>query len=295
MKGFPHIHTFITVLLLGGTMMLLPSVCDAQEIEPNPTHYYEHKLIHIRQPMPIPHVRENDVVWETCIWRTISLREKFNQYFYYPLERDGAQGRKNFAYMVWDAVVADQIPIYEDDEFKIPIDNADFVYRYTKADTIILEIVDDDENYEYKTVLVPKEFNSEEMLQIKLKEAWYLDKQTTGQYVRILGFALTQDLYKDVDGDRDFIGTATLFWVPMLSDRVRRLFATKEAYYEDNIAQLPTWEEVFHDRRFDSYVTRESNRFNRTIDSYVTGEDAIREAERIENHLLEISLDQWEW
>ena len=86
---------------------------------------------------------------------------------------------------------------------KIPLDNSMFVDQFTKADTIILEIVDDDENYEYKTVLVPKEFNSDEMLQIRLKESWYIDKQVTEQGVRILGLCLTKELFKEHDGDLD--------------------------------------------------------------------------------------------
>lgn len=247
--------------------------------------------------MPLTHVRENDVVWETCIWRTINLREKFNQFFYFPIERKGAHGRQNFAYMLWDAMARGDIPIYADDEFKIPIDNFAFVERYTRADTMYLEVIDeeDEESFEYQTVLIPKDFSSEDVLQVKLKEAWYIEKQETGQYVRILGLALAQDMYKEVDGDREFQGTINLFWIPMLSPQVRTLFARKEAYYEDNIAHLPTWLSIFTERMFDTYVTRVSNTFNRSIIDYLTGEDAILESERIEDHLLDISMDQWEW
>lgn len=281
----------LTLLLFIGLSTLVYS----QEIDADPGHFYPHKLIKEQQATPLPYIRENDVVWEAYIWRTINLREKFNQYFYYPLEAAGAQGRKNFAYIIWDAVVQGTLPIYEDDEFKIPIDNENFVYQYTKADTVILEIEDEDENYEYKTVLVPKEFNSEDILQIRLKESWYLEKQTTGQYVRILGLALTRDLYKEINGDRDFIGTAVLFWIPMQSAVMRQLLSTHEAYYEDNIAHLPSWEHIFTSRMFSTYITRESNRFNRSISDYLTSEDAIMESERIEEKLLEIGMDQWEW
>lgn len=257
--------------------------------------FYEKQLLPQREVMPYHPLREIDVVWETHIWRTIDLREKFNQYFYFPIEPKGSQGRRNFAYTVWDAIVANEIPIYEDDEFKIPIDNDEFVFRYTKADTIILEIEDDEENYEYKTVLVPKEFNSEDILQLRLKESWYLEKQTTGQYVRILGFTMVRNLYKEVGLDRDFIGSVELFWIPMQDPRVRKLLVTNEAYYADNIANLPTWDEIFLSRRFDSYIIRESNVFNRSVSSYLTGIDAIIESERIEQMLFEIGSDQWEY
>lgn len=257
--------------------------------------FYDRQWVHEREALPRPFQRETDVVWEETVWRTIDMREKFNHFFYYPTERKGLNGRRNFAYMIWDAVVNNEITIYEDDELKIPLDNELYVERFTKADTIILEIVDDDENYEYKTVLVPKEFNSEEMLQLRLKEAWYIDKQVTEQNVCVLSFCLTKDLYKEHDGDLDFIGTIELFWVPMLSPAVRQLMARNEAYIEENLAHQPSWENIFITRMFNSFITRQSNVYNRSIFDYLTGTDAIWESERIETRLMEISQDMWEY
>lgn len=258
-------------------------------------HYYERHTAQEREAIDLPFLRESDVVWEQIVWRTIDIREKFNHYFYFPIEHQGMEGRRNFAYVVWDAVVSGDIPIYEDDELKVPLDNAMFVNRITKPDTLILEIVDDDENYEYKTVLVPKEFNSEEMLQVRMKEAWYIDKQVTEQNVRILSLCLTKEYYKEHDDDIDYIGTIELFWVPMLSPQVRRLLARNEATWEKNVAHQPSWETVFITRMFNSYITRISNRFNRSILDYLTGPEAIWESERIECELLDISQDMWEY
>lgn len=267
----------------------------AQTIETELPHFYKRHTASEREAYVFPFLRESDVVWEQMVWRTIDFREKFNQFFYFPTERKGVEGRRNFAYVIWDAVVAGDIPIYEDDEMKIPLDNSMFVDQFTKADTIILEIVDDDENYEYKTVLVPKEFNSDEMLQIRLKESWYIDKQVTEQGVRILGLCLTKELFKEHDGDLDYIGTAEMFWVPMQSPQVRRLMVRNEATWQQNIADQPSWEYIFINRMFNSYVTRISNRFNRSILDYLTGTEAIWESERIESELLDISQDMWEY
>ena len=284
-----YIVLFLGILVAGGPMV-------AQEGQDVYGNYYTRKsLIEGQDAEELQFVRENDVVWEYRIWRTIDLREKFNQLFYYPLEPEGSMGRKNLAYVLWEAVKNNEIQIYEDDEFKIPIENDYFVEKYTRADTIILEIIDENEEYEYETILVPKEFTSEEIYQYRLKEAWYISKQITEQEVRILGLTMVKDLFKERDGERDYIGTVELFWVPMLSRNVRNLFARHEAYFEDNIANLPSWLAIFKQRRFHSFITRESNRYNRTIGSYLTGIDAIMAAEDIENKLLDMSLDMWDY
>ena len=275
--------------------VLSPALLQSQTVEEGIGHFYERHTAREREAIEMPFLRESDVVWEQTVWRTIDLREKFNHFFYYPIEQRGVEGRRNFAYVIWDAVVNDEIPIFADDELKIPLDNAFFVQQFTKADTIILEIVDDDENYEYKTVLVPKEFKSEEMLQLRMKEVWYVDKQVTEQNVRILTFCLTKEHYKEHDGDLDYMGTIEMFWVPMLSPAVRQLLVRNEAIWQDNIADQPSWEFVFINRMFNSYITRVSNVFNRSIMDYLTGTDAIWESERLESELLNISQDMWEY
>ena len=288
-------HLCKTTILLTAMLMAASGLL-AQEGQDVYGNYYTRKtLIEGQQAEELQFVRESDVVWEYRIWRTIDLREKFNQLFYFPVEPEGSMGRKNLAYVLWDAVKNNEITIYEDDEFKIPIENDVFVERYTRADTIVLEIIDENEEYEYETILVPKEFNSEEIYQYRLKEAWFISKQITEQEVRILGMTMVKDLFKERDGEKEYIGTVELFWIPMMSRSVRNVLARHEAYVEDNIANLPSWLSIFKQRKFNSFITRESNRFNRTIGSYLTGIDAIMEAEDIENKLLDMSIDMWEY
>ncbi|MCR4812680.1 MAG: gliding motility protein GldN [Bacteroidales bacterium] len=290
MKSFCRIPLFLAVMIMTASSLY------AQEGQDVYGNYYTRKtLIEGQEAEELQHVRESDVVWEYRIWRTIDLREKFNQLFYFPVEPEGSMGRKNLAYVLWDAVKNNEITIYEDDEFKIPIENDVFVERYTRADTIVLEIIDENEEYEYETILVPKEFNSEEIYQYRLKEAWFISKQITEQEVRILGMTMVKDLFKERDGEKEYIGTVELFWIPMLSRRVRNVLVRHEAYVEDNIANLPSWLQIFKQRKFNSFITRESNRFNRTIGSYLTGIDAIMEAEDIENKLLDMSIDMWDY
>ncbi len=262
-----------------------------------PGEYYKRHLLKGQQAIRLPYVRGNDVIWSDDIWRVIDVRELDNQFFYYPVEPEGIDTRKNLAYVLWDAIVANEIEVYEDDELLIPKECQEIVDYFTRADTLTLEVIndEDEESYEYRTVFVPREFLSDEIFRYRLREKWYIDKQTNRQSVRIVGLAPVQEQYKDRDGEREYRGSITLFWIPMLSPRVRHLMATHEAYFEPNLASEPPWEEIFTVRMFSSYITRESNVKNRPIDSYLTGIDAIIESERIENKLMEINHDMWEY
>ncbi len=274
---------------------LTVGISRAQTIDHKLGDYYNREAGGSARAQAFPFVRQSDIVWGTYIWRTIDLRERYNQFFFYPTQPEGVNGRRNLAYVLWDALKSGELPIYEDDELKIPLDNEAFLVRYMKSDTVQLEIIDDDDNYEYTTYIKAKSFYSEDVLQYRLKEAWYIDRQTTGQYCRILALALVQDEYKEVDGEDLFAGSIVLFWVPMQSLTVRNLLTRNEAYYEDNISNLPSWDQIFLTHNYTSFITRESNRFNRTISDYATGVDALIEAERIEDKLLDISSDMWEY
>ena len=267
-----------------------------EESAGNFNDYYKREELKGRRSPTMPYVREDNVAWETAIWRTIDFREKFNQFFYYPTDRKDPRGRINLAYMLWDGIAAGTLPIFEDSDLSIPMDNERFVYRFTKSDTTYLDIIDENEDYHYQAIVIPHEFSSEDIYKLRLKEVWYIDKQDTRQKVQILCFALAINMYReDNEGDRDYLGTADLFWVPMLSSQVRSMLCNHETYQEGSIAHLPTWDQIFDTRMFDSFVTRESNRFNRTISEYVTGIDAILESQRIEDRVFEMESDMWEY
>lgn len=291
MKTTPQVRLlFLFALAVASGMS-----CYAQVIKTG-DDYYERTMAWEQAPQPMQYVRESDVVWDKLIWCTLDVREKENQYFYYPVAKEGIRGRKNLAYVLWDAIVAGEIPIYEDDEFKIPIDNELFVQRCTKPDTVRLDIEDEyGDVVSYESAIVPREFSSEEIFQYGLKELYYIEKERTDMYMVKIGLAPMQDQFKKFGGEMEYAGTVKLFWVPMLSEQVRRLFARKESYCENNMVHMPTWEYCFRANMFTTFITRESNRFNRSISDYLTGEDAMLEAERIEMAIMDLSSDMWEY
>lgn len=249
--------------------------------------------------MPFPHLRESDIVWSTMIWKTIDLNELFNQFFYYPTENPDPSGKKSLAYILWDAIVAGEIPIYEDDQLKIPIDNDQFVRSYTKADTIVLEIgYDEDDNEEYQTIIRPKEFDAYEIYQYSIREAWFVGRQETRQESRRLSLApLKQSYHKFANTEEEiYLGRLPIFWVPMQNPAVRQLLARYTAYINDNnLVGQPSWDWIFLYQRYNAFITRESNIYSRAINSYLTGEDAIDESDLIEEKLYDIENDLWDY
>lgn len=280
--------------------LLLPVVSFGQTLDAlNPNMIHTEEIVAQRMPIPYPYIRESDVVWATSIWKTIDLNEEFNQYIYYPLDQDDRSGKKSLAYVIWEAMEREEIPIYEDDELKIPLDNQLFLERYTKADTVLLEIgYDEDDNELYQTVIVPKHFDGAEIYQYAIRETWYIGKQETEQNSRRIALAPTKDIYITLKSTQEdiYMGHAPLFWIPMQHPSVRRVLAQHDAYIDANsMINQPSWDYIFVYQYYSAYITRESNRYNRTISSYVTGQDAILEAARIEAKLHAIGDDMWEY
>ncbi len=288
----PHLRKILTAIIL---TLVISSGVNAQYVETQPGDYYERTMTWEQKPLKYTYVRENDVYWEKLIWRTIDVREKENQYIYFPNVPEGIRGRKNLAYVIWDAINAGEIELFEDDEMKIPLDAQKVIDRATRSDTVQMAVYDDYGEAEYTTVFVPHEFTSDDIYQYAIKEAVYLDRARSGMQVMKLGLAPMEERYKVIDGETEYMGTVTLFWIPMLSWQVRELFARKEAYTQENLTDLPNWEYAFNSFMYSSFITREDNVYNRAIHDYLTGEDALIESQRIEEEIMNISIDMWEY
>lgn len=282
-------------IVLFASLLALSFAVKAQYVEPQPGDYYERTMTWEQKPQDLGYVREADVYWGKLLWRTIDVREKENQYFYFPNNPEGIRGRKNLAYVIWDAINAGEIEIFEDDEMKIPLDAQVVIDRANRSDTVQMEVYDDYGEADYTTVFVPHQFTSDDIYQYAVKEAVYLDRARSGIQVRKLGLAPMEEKYKDIDGETEYMGTKILFWIPMLSWNVRVLFAKKEAYCRENLVHLPNWEYAFNSFMYTSFITREDNVYNRAIHEFLTGIDALLESERIEEEIMNISLDMWEY
>ncbi len=279
---------------------ILISLCtNAQDLSHTPNGFYSEELIVGQQFVPYAFLRESDIVWSTMLWKTIDLNENFNQYMYFPIDENDRSGKKSLAYVIWGAVAANEIPIYEDDELKIPVDNLLFVEKYTKADTIQLEIgYDDDDNELYETIIQPNDFDGAEIFRYAIREVWFIGKQDTRQDSRRMALAPLKEVKVKFGDTEELInlGIQPLFWVPMQNPIVRTLFVRNNSYFdEQNAVGQPTWDNIFISQLYSAYITKESNKYGRSISKYITGEDAILESEAIEERVFNIGEDMWEY
>lgn len=272
----------------------IATLCHAQ----GANDFYPTGLESQQKAIPYPFLRESDVVWSTTLWKTIDLNEAFNQYFFFPIERDDLTGRKSLAFILWEALEKGELPIFEDDELKVPLEAEVFIRRFTKADTITLEIgYDEDDNEMYQTYIRPHDFESYEVRKYSIREVWFIGKQDTRQDSRRIALAPVKEIYKSLASGADvYMGRAPIFWVPMQNPAVRNLLASHSSCFDgNNEVGQPSWDYVFVNQLYNAYTTRESNKYNRRISDYLTGKDALLEAEAIEERVHEIGDDMWEY
>ena len=289
----------LMMLALGGMTVNAQNILDPED-ENNLSNFYTRKITMSKKAIPYPALRESDVLWETCIWRTIDFREKFNQFFYFPKGEDSLnnnQGRINLAYLIYRSAANGEFEIFEDDELKIPVDWENMYKKLNKADSTTTDPVYDeygeriDEGHDTVNY---KSFTSDDYYKIHLKEFWYIDSKDTRMKVRIVALALVDENCKEIDGDMECNPTIR-FWIPMNDMRVRNIFARTNAYdlYNNNAER--SYDEIFITRYFDSFVTRETNTHNRAVHDYLTGEDALLESQSIEERIFDIESDMWEY
>lgn len=282
-------------VVAAATNLMAQSAIDADD-EHNFNHFYNQTLTSERRAMPYPFLRENDVVWKHCVWRTIDFREYFNQFFYYPTDQSkNTQDRINLTNCIMNALQNGDIEVFEDDDLKVPKDYEALAAQLNRSYTYHIPEYDEyGDELEGRDTILTEEFKPEDVFTARLKEYWYIDKQDTRQKVRITGLTLVYNYCRERDGERS-CEPVEMFWVPMDDMRVRNVLVKANAYDKANAASLRTYDEVFVTRYFDSFIYRETNTWNRTIASYLTGTDAILESQRIEDMVFDIESDMWEY
>jgi gliding motility associated protien GldN len=154
---------------------------------------------------------------------------------------------------------------------------------FTGAESIISEEVQE------KEIIL-----SEHIVQYRLKEDWFFDKERSVLDVRILGIA---PVIYELGASSTIVGAKEggkfkeCFW--LYFPHCRFVFNNYFVYNDANDAQWMSFDDVFWKRRFSSVMYKESNVYDRKVESYRAGEDALMEAEKIKEEIRTIEHDVW--
>ncbi len=254
---------------------------------------YKRTDISKKKPMPLPYVREADVMWSKKIWRIIDLREKMNQVLYFPTVE--AEGRNNLINLLLKGIEDGLLTAYDartDDEFKVPM-TFEQVKEMMGATTRTRRVRDIDTG-EFKDQVIAGEIRAEEIMQFMIKEEWFFDKQNSTMNTRIIGICPIREYYRDEDINKENAQRSQVFWIYFPESR--DLLASNAVMNPDNTAQNMSFDDLFIKRKFNSYVVKESNVYNnRAISQYLSGRDAMLESKRIEQEIFNYEQDLWEY
>lgn len=127
---------------------------------------------------------------------------------------------------------------------------------------------------------------SEHIVQYRLKEDWFFDKERSKLDYRILGICpIIYEAAKEGGKYKE------LFWLYFPDCRL--VFNNYFSYNEKNDAQWMSFDDLFWKRRFNAVMYKESNVYDRNLDTYTTGIDALREAEKLKEEIRTIEHDVW--
>ncbi len=129
---------------------------------------------------------------------------------------------------------------------------------------------------------------SKDIIQYRMKEDWFFDKERSVLDVRII--AIAPVVYaKDDQGQ--ITGMKELFW--LYFPHCRFVLNNYFVYNESNDAQWMSFDDLFWKRRFTCSIYKESNVFDRKVETYKSGVDALYEAEKIKEEIRTIEHDVW--
>jgi gliding motility associated protien GldN len=283
MKRLTFIFASLVVIMGGASLKLSAQILDNT---PQDVIYYDNDLEDVT-PIALPAVRKADIMWSKRLWREIDMRQKMNQPFYYPVIPHN--NWRNFITVIMDALREGSITAYDissTDEFLVPLTYQEIVSR--QIDTAHKTLTRPYPPYDQYDTVIYSEFDPGKVTRIRIKEDWYFDKERSQMLVRILGICPVMIKERN---DEEF--SEPLFWIYF--PEARPVLAKAEVFNRFNDAARRSYDEIFMKRFFSSYVYKEQNVYDRRISEYAQGLDALLEAERIKQELLDFEQSLWEY
>ncbi len=303
-----YILTLLSLFILSTASAQLPgSGVSTQSGVLDGVYIQEH--IPTKRVVQYAHLREADVMWGKRVWRTLDMREKMNHKLYYPLEKLSDR-LCLYDVIKYGALEEGSLTIYDlngldlDDKFRFPVrptngNVADPDYKkrlegffgyIEERDSIDNEgnVAIDDDGNDIKIEEITQ-YEARDIIQYKIKEDWFFDKQRSILDVRIIGLAPV--VYSKNPLTQEIDGLKTLFW--LYFPECRYVFQNFFVYNPDNDAQRMSFDDLFWKREFSSYINKESNVFDRSVSPNNEGLDALLESERIRNEIFLFEHDLW--
>ena len=129
---------------------------------------------------------------------------------------------------------------------------------------------------------------SKDIIQYRLKEDWFFDKERSVMDVRIIAIA---PMIYSKDDENQVTGMRELFW--LYFPHCRFVLNNYFVFNTKNDAQWMSFDDLFWKRKFSCTIYKENNVFDRKIESYKTGVDALFEAEKIKEDIRTFEHDVW--
>ena len=261
------------------------------------------------EPVKYGYIDEKDILKSLVVWEIIDLNDKVNQPIY--RNSDGLVNQnKSLFQVLYDAIMAGKITeVYDDEMFETKIDPsqiADRVRFESLSDAGIDKIneqgkpLTEEQKKEYIDTF---EVKSENVKLIKVKGMWYIDKRDSQMKYRLLGIAaMGQDPTTmgqvgpdgmPIVSDDSYID---LFWI--FYPDAREILANSVVFNSSNLSSDITFDDILNARRFSSIIYKSGSGLgNGVISDYIPrdADDQLEEHERIEEQILKMENDLWNY
>jgi len=257
-------------------------------MEPPPDHFYIRENHIGRVPREFAWVRESDIFMSHRLWRMIDFRQPFNQFFYFPVTP--TRDRISFMSMVMQGLESGQLRAFSaiTDDFTVPLTFEEFIAQHTLTETRPVEDLDNPGQMIMRTDVT--EFSTADVMMLRVKEYWFIDRQRGVRDNRIIGLAPVMRRVHVESGE--FMGNQTLFWLQY--DESRPVLANTDSFNRHNSAARLSYDDVFAIQRFfHSFITKIDNPQDRELDRFLSGRQLLEESRRIEIELLNLEEVLW--
>ena len=298
-----HILTLLTLVVSTTAFSQLPSSGQTTVLD----GVYQQTHIPTKRVIAYSPLREADVLWEKRVWRIISTQERINYPLFYPVTP--LSDRMS----LWDVIVygvqtEGSLTIYDDEEFYSPVlppngnrQDPEYLellkskyFGYEQTITIINQETGDvelDEEGNERTETKAAPFEAPDIIEYRIKEVWFFDKQRSQMDVRIIGIAPV--VYKK-DDNGQILNKSIIFW--LYFPEARYVYQNFFVYNAQNDAMRMSFDDLFWKRRFGSYIYKESNVFDRIVAQEATdGIEQLLISEKIKEEIFKIEHDLWHY